>query len=161
LNNLGFEVQKKVENSNWTTIGFIDGQGTSNETNTYSFIDDLKEFNGGVISYRLKQMDFDGNFEYSDVVEVTNAVINYELAQNYPNPFNPTTSISYSILEEDFVTLTIYNSIGETITTLVNQKQESGKYTVQFDASNLSSGLYLYQINTNNFQATKKMMLIK
>ena len=86
---------------------------------------------------------------------------NYSLEQNYPNPFNPSTVIRYSLPNNEFVTLKVYNILGKEITTLVNQKQSSGTYEVNFDASNLTSGIYFYQISTNNFSQVRKMMLLK
>ena len=85
----------------------------------------------------------------------------YDLSQNYPNPFNPSTKISFSLPQADVVTLKIYDILGSEVATLVNGKMEAGKYEINFDASNLPSGAYIYRIQTNNFQATKKMMLLK
>lgn len=87
--------------------------------------------------------------------------LSYNLKQNYPNPFNPSTNISYQLKEDGFVNLKVYNSIGETVAELVNQRQEQGNYSIEFDASNLPSGIFLYKIQTNNFTDVKKMILLR
>jgi hypothetical protein len=85
----------------------------------------------------------------------------YELAQNYPNPFNPTTTIKYSITKQSHVSLKVYNILGHEVNTLVNNQQSAGSYTFKFDGSNLSSGVYFYQIHTQEFVETKRMLLVK
>src|SRR5690606_25465196 len=131
---------------------------------SYSFVD--KGVQVGKYSYRLKQADFDGTFEYSNVIEVdVSTPREYTLFQNYPNPFNPATTIEYSLPEKSNVTITIYTALGELVKTLVNQSVEAGYQKVTFDASSLTSGTYIYQIRAVNegrtFVDTKKMMLIK
>jgi len=158
-NNNGFEVQRKLEND-FVTIGFVKGYGTTTEVKNYSFTD--SKLSVGNYSYRLKQIDFDGSFEYSNVVNVDlTAPTVFALEQNYPNPFNPSTMISYSVPQNSFVTLKVYDIIGNEVATLVNQTQSAGKYDVRFDASSLSNGVYLYSIKTDNFTSTKKMILMK
>ena len=158
-NNNGFEVQRK-SGSEFVTIGFVRGKGTTTEIQNYSFTD--SKLSIGSYSYRLKQVDFDGSFEYSSVVNVDlTAPTVFALEQNYPNPFNPSTLISYSIPQNSFVTLKVYDIIGNEVATLVNQTQSAGKYDVRFDASNLSNGVYMYSIKTDNFSSTKKMILMK
>jgi len=158
-NNNGFEVQRKLEND-FVTIGFVKGYGTTTEVQNYSFTD--SKLSVGNYSYRLKQIDFDGSFEYSSVVNVDlTAPTVFALEQNFPNPFNPSTMISYSIPQNSFVTLKVYDIIGNEVATLVNQTQSAGKYDVRFDASSLSNGVYLYSIKTDNFTSTKKMILMK
>jgi len=158
-NNNGFEVQRKLEND-FVTIGFVKGYGTTTEVQNYSFTD--SKLSVGNYSYRLKQIDFDGSFEYSSVVNVDlTAPTVFALEQNYPNPFNPSTMISYSIPQNSFVTLKVYDIIGNEVATLVNQTQSAGKYDIRFDASSLSNGVYLYSIKTDNFTSTKKMILMK
>jgi hypothetical protein len=85
----------------------------------------------------------------------------YQLDQNYPNPFNPSTTIRYSIPEAGLVTVKVFNLLGQEVATLVNTQQATGAYEVSFDASQLSSGIYFYSIEVNNFTATKKMILMK
>ena len=169
-NNSGFEVQRKTQEENeFKTLIFIEGNGTTTEQNSYSFID--KNSPSGFITYRLKQIDLDGSFEYSNSIEVE--VISpkvFSLEQNYPNPFNPSTKIKYVIPNVETlqsasiqVTLKIYDVLGNEITTLVNEQQQPGIYEVEFNTKemNLTSGVYFYQLRANNFVETKKMILNK
>ena len=160
-NNLGFEIDRKQTNSEWEKIGFVEGHGTTTEPNKYSYTDDISTLQGTLLVYRLKQLDFDGSFEYSNVVEVEVVPFHFELSQNYPNPFNPTTAISYSIPIQGLVTFKIYNTLGEEVMTLANEVQQAGNYEVKFDASNLPSGIYFYKMKSSDFVQVKKMLLIK
>jgi subtilisin family serine protease len=164
-NNSGFQVERKLNGSNnWQSVSFISGKGTTTERNNYIYQD-----NGltvGKYSYRLKQVDFNGTFEYSKIVEADiSAPDEYTLYQNYPNPFNPSTSLEYSLPEKAEVTISIYSSIGELVATLVNGTVEAGYHKVVFNASNLTSGTYIYQIKAigsgRTFSDSKKMVLIK
>jgi hypothetical protein len=160
LNNSGFEIQRSVDGYNFSKIGFVTGYGTTTDPKTYSFMD--YSSTTGKQYYRLRQIDFNGSFNYSGTIEIdVSAPIEFELQQNYPNPFNPSTAISYSIPQNSFVTLKVYDVLGNEVATLVNQTQSAGKYDVRFDASNLSNGVYLYSIKTDNFTSTKKMILMK
>jgi len=85
----------------------------------------------------------------------------FALHQNFPNPYNPTTTITYSLPIKSQVDLVIYNTLGESVTQLVNEEQEAGKYSVEFDATTLPSGIYFYRIQTGSFIQTKKMILLK
>ncbi len=164
LNNLGFEIERKIvagENSQWNMVGFKEGKGNTTEITNYLFVDDVSELNAATLLYRLKQIDFNGAFEYSDEVEIDVTPSEFELYQNYPNPFNPATQIEFSIPEEGIVSLKIFNAIGEEVATLANQNMAAGNYTINFDASELTSGMYFYTIKTSGYTATKKMMLIK
>jgi hypothetical protein len=164
-NNHGFEIQRKVPNaasgnSNWEKIDFVEGYGNSNSTKQYSFTDNKLTL-AGTYSYRLKQMDNDGKFEYSKEVNVKFAGFSASLNQNYPNPFNPTTSISYTIPNSNFVILKVYNMIGQEVRTLVSSFQEAGEHSVEFSASDLNSGIYIYRLQAGNFTSVRKMQLIK
>lgn len=167
VNNSGFEVQKKVNslqssvsNSEFETIGFVEGNGTTTETNYYSFED--KNIAPGKYFYRLKQVDFDGTYEYSGIVEAEiNTPIEYSLSQNYPNPFNPSTTIEFQIPSDGFVSLKIYNTIGQEVSTLINENQPAGKYSVNFSAAELPSGLYFYSLRSGEYNVTRKMLLLK
>jgi hypothetical protein len=160
-NNAGFEIQRKAEGGSFEKIGFVEGRGTTTEMNIYTFNDQVDR--AGKYSYRLKQIDYDGTYEFSKIIEVEVIAIpgKYALAQNYPNPFNPATMISYFLPEAGKVTLTVFNMLGEKVADLVNELQESGSYKVNFDASNLSSGTYIYTLNVNGKVFSKKMQLIK
>jgi len=168
VNNYGFEIERAITDSElrigeFTKIGFVEGHGNSNSTKNYEFTDSELP-NSIAISYRLKQIDTDGKYDYSDIVEVNVAnqtPSKFELSQNYPNPFNPSTEISFSIPQDGNVKLTVFNSIGQEITTLMNQHKESGSYKVKFDASKLTSGIYFYKLESGSFVSVKKMMLIK
>jgi len=165
INNLGFEVERKNESTNsetWQLVGFVEGNGTTTELHSYSFIDDISSINASSLSYRLKQIDYNGVFEYSDEILVDNlAPSDYVLEQNYPNPFNPSTTIKFGIPEKNNVVLTVYNSLGAEVATLVNEVREAGSYEIDFNANNFSSGIYYYKIASGNFVETKKMILLK
>ncbi|GMU96790.1 T9SS type A sorting domain-containing protein [Ignavibacterium album] len=164
-NNQGFEIQRKVKGvESWTSAGYVSGKGTTTERQTYQYID--KQLRAGKYLYRLKQIDLDGTTEYSQEIEVEVAVPEeYVLYQNYPNPFNPSTTIEFSLPEKSEVVLSIYNSLGEKVRELVNGSMEAGYQRVVFDARELPSGTYVYQINakgsTKSFIQSKKMTLVK
>ena len=166
-NNSGFEILRSSQNdkNNWTKVGFIAGNGTKNTPTTYTFED--KKLETGKYNYRLKQIDYNGNYEYFNLTSdvVIGIPKKLELSQNYPNPFNPVTKIDYQVTDESKVTLKIYDITGKEVMTLVNTQQKSGYYTVQFNASNLSSGNYFYKLiassNGNESVITKKMTVIK
>jgi hypothetical protein len=142
-NNRGFEVQKNI-NGTWNAVGFVNGKGTTTQAQNYSFSINSE---AGVHSFRLKQVDFDGTFEYSQVVEVeVLAPAEFSLNQNYPNPFNPSTTISFSLAVDSKVTMTVYNLLGQKVASLLNNNFAAGSHNVNFNASNLNSGMYLYKI---------------
>jgi len=171
VNNYGFQVERKMEKSEseWEVVGFVEGHGNSNSPKDYTFTDDLLNLSLGLnLNYRLKQVDFDGNYKYSNVVEVKLAenVKAYKLEQNYPNPFNPSTVIKYSIPtdvrgEIQEVRVTVYDILGNEVATLVNENKSAGNYEVKFNASNLVSGIYLYKLQSGSFIQTRKLMLLK
>ncbi|MBK9097852.1 MAG: choice-of-anchor D domain-containing protein [bacterium] len=158
-NNSGFEVERKISDT-WEKIGFVAGSGTTTDFRTYSFVDENAQY--GIYSYRLKQIDFNGSFEYSETIEIeVNTPSQYSLEQNYPNPFNPTTTISYSLKETGVVSLKVFDILGNEVTTLINEEMSAGTYQYKFDASALSSGIYFYTLKAGNFLSTKKMILLK
>ena len=160
LNNYGFEIQRKVLGGGFATVAFVKGQGTTTQRNQYSFAD--KNLDEGKYLYRLKQMDYSGQFSYSQVVEVDVRMLNnYSLEQNYPNPFNPTTTIGYVLQEKSNAKLTLLNSLGEEIAVLVNGEQDKGYHKIEFDGTRLSSGVYFYQLKAGTFIDTKKMILLR
>lgn len=165
LNNQGFEVERSADENEWEKIGFVEGNGTSTQMNYYSYTD--KSVKTGVYFYRLKQVDFDGTSEYSSVVEVEVTIPReFALQQNYPNPFNPSTKIQFSLAADAKVMLKIFNILGQEVSTLFNGNLAAGEHEVDFNATGLNSGVYLYQLNaegTNgmNFSSVKKMILSK
>lgn len=169
-NNYGFEVERKsTANSEWKNIAFIRGNGTSQRRHDYTFIDEPAD--AGSYNYRLKQIDFDGSFSYSNETMVNLSVpVEFILAQNYPNPFNPITHIDYELPDIDGkeiqVELAIYNLLGEKIRTLVTEKQDAGYYSVKWDGSDdwgnsVTTGIYIYRLRANEFVSTKRMVYLK
>jgi hypothetical protein len=175
VNNYGFAVERKVMD-NWNKVGFVDGAGTTNAPKEYSFSDN--NLASGKYSYRLKQIDRDGKFEYSKSVEVAiggTAPAAFGLSQNYPNPFNPTTVISYQLPVNSQVTLKVYDVLGNEVATLVNGEMKAGSYSVPFNTTgthSLPSGVYFYRLEvtpmrdgasalTGSFVSTKRLILMK
>ncbi|MHC1738629.1 MAG: S8 family serine peptidase [Ignavibacteriaceae bacterium] len=164
-NNQGFRIERRRSGTeSWSDAGFVEGHGSTAQAQSYTFVD--KNSSVGKFEYRLKQVDFNGTFEYSKVVEVEVGLPTaYVLDQNYPNPFNPNTTINYSIPEKADINISIYSAIGEFITTLVGETKEAGYYTVEFDASKLASGTYIYQLTASGSNGktvqSKKMILMK
>jgi hypothetical protein len=161
LNNSGFNVERTTGEESWTELGFIEGHGTTTETQVYTFID--KGLAEGTYSYRIKQVDFDGSYKYYDLnqdVEIA-APISYALSQNYPNPFNPTTKIKYSVPFDGFVNIAVFNILGKKVANIVSSVQKAGNYELTFDATNLASGMYIYKMKAGDFVSIKKMMILK
>ncbi|HRI48005.1 MAG TPA: YCF48-related protein, partial [Ignavibacteriaceae bacterium] len=155
LNNKGFEIERKSSNSNWETLSFIQGKGTTASTSEYRYVDN--KLSDGKYTYRLKQIDYDGSFTYTSSIEVeVGTPVTFALSQNYPNPFNPSTTIKYSIAEASKVTLNVYNLIGEKVATLVNTQQDAGYHQLNFNAGTLSSGVYFFTINAESINSSKK-----
>ena len=159
LNNQGFEIQRRTVEGQYNAIGFVAGNGTTSETKQYSYSDAPEV---GEYYYRLKQIDFDGTFEYSnEVFGSITTPLEFALNQNYPNPFNPTTNITFTLAEPSFVKLAIYNTLGEEVKVLKNESMNAGSYNISFDAVSFPSGMYLYKIETAQFTSVRKMMLLK
>ncbi len=161
LNNHGFEIERSLDKTNWRTIGFREGQGTTSEPQNYSYSDILSDITSSKLYYRLKQVDFIGSFEYSNIVEVEIAPSVFSLSQNYPNPFNPSTAISYQLPVNSFVTLKVYDVLGNEVATLVNEEKLAGEYEIEFNASEIGSGVYFYTLRAGEFIQSKKMLLLK
>ncbi len=161
VNNYGFEVQRSVNADNWEVLDFVEGHGNSNSPKEYNFID--SEINSaGIYSYRLKQIDNDGSYEFSKTIEVNfGSPISFELSQNYPNPFNPSTTISFTLPQSGNVALKVFNLIGEEVVTLTDGFIEAGIYAFDFNAEGLPSGMYIYQLNTPGKTQVRKMILMK
>ena len=158
--NYGFDVERSSDKVKWSKVAFINGNGNSNSEKHYSYVD--KSSMAGKQYYRLKQIDTDGKYEYSKIVEVNLGLPKtYELSQNYPNPFNPVTTIRYAIPESQIAKVTIFNALGEVVAKIVDGYVEAGVHEVQFNAGNLASGIYFYRLEAGKYNQTKKMMLIK
>jgi hypothetical protein len=160
INNFGFEIERKTDNTIWENIGFAPGHCNSTSLNSYLFTDNTPK-SGTKFKYRLKQIDLNGKYEFTNEIEIEIVPSEFTLFQNYPNPFNPTTKIRYQLPNESKVVIKIYNILGSEVMELVNDKKEAGVYEVEFNADNLSSGTYIYKINADNFVQTKKMILLK
>ena len=160
LNNSGFEIERKSTSGEWVGLSFIRGKGTTTGLSEYVYTD--KNLSEGDYSYRLKQIDHDGTSTCSYEVEVEiGAPETYTLSQNFPNPFNPSTVIRYALPVAGNVELKVYNSLGEVVKTLVNSPKEAGYHEISFIASDLPSGLYLYELKAGSFSSVKKMLLVK
>lgn len=165
INNKGFEVQRTNDNTLWSALSFITGNGTSNQVNVYSYED--RNLNTGKYKFRLKQIDFNGNYKYYYLSNEVNVGIPAEFAliQNYPNPFNPATTINFDLPFDSKVNLLIYDITGRLVSELLNSEFKAGYNSVKFNASNFASGVYFYSINatsaSNSFIATKRMVLVK
>ncbi len=165
VDNYGFEVQRSefnIQSSDWKKITFVEGHGNSNSPKEYSYTDNNVQYGNYV--YRLKQIDTDGQFEYSEIVEVDAGAIpnGFVLEQNYPNPFNPSTTIKFALAETQQAELKVFDVLGNEVATLFNGLADGGKvYESEFDASNLSSGIYFYRLETSRKVQSKKMLLIK
>ena len=159
--NHGFDVERSVDKSSWAKLSFIQGQGNSNTSRNYSYTDNSVT-KAGKYFYRLKQIDNNGGYKYSCVVEADYILPTvYSLNQNYPNPFNPNTMISYALPMASNVKISVYNAIGETVQILENGYKNAGNYSVSFNAANIPSGIYFYRIDAGKFSQVRKMMLIK
>ena len=173
-NNSGFDIElsnakghtaaSQGVSTEWIKIGYVPGSGTTTTPNNYSFIN--RGLNSGKYNYRLKQIDFNGNFQYyelSNEVEI-GLPSDFLLLQNYPNPFNPVTKIDYTLPADGNVSLSIYDAVGREVAKLVNDNHKAGYYTISFDASQFASGVYYYRLSLNGekkFNDTKKMLLVK
>ncbi len=162
INNLGFEVQRanKSDMLNWEILGFVKGSGNSNSTKEYSFEDN--NVKAGTYYYRLKQIDNDGSFNYSNIIEVNvNLVPNEYSLSNYPNPFNPSTNIEFTIAKAGNYKIKVYNLNGEIVSELVNGYYEAGVHKVNFNAGGLSSGMYIYTLQGEGVTIQNKLIILR
>lgn len=162
INNAGFDVERSVSGSqDWNKVGFLQGHGTTNNSYIYSFAD--RNLASGTYSYRLKQIDYNGEFEYHNLTSevVIGVPDKFALSQNFPNPFNPETKINFQIPTDGFVSLKVFDNSGKEVATLVNQSMTAGFHTTNFNASTLSSGVYFYRLETQGFVKVMKMALVK
>ncbi len=159
-NNRGFEIERKPDNGEYIKAGYVPGFGTTTDSKRYSYNDE--NLAAGNYTYRLKQIDFDGSSKYSNEIEAEVAApAEFSLEQNYPNPFNPSTMIKYSVPAEGIVTLKVYDLLGQEAAVIVNEVKQAGRYSVEFNASALSSGIYMYKLTSGTLVETKKLMLLK
>lgn len=161
-NNKGFNIERlSEETSEWNNIGFVKGSGSSSEINSYSFTDE--NLLPGKYQYRLNQINFDGSSKFYDLGEIVEIGIpaEFSLSQNYPNPFNPKTTISFSLAAKEFISLKVFDILGKEVAELISEVKEAGNYKIEFDASELTSGIYFYSLNAGNFSSTKKLILMK
>ncbi len=155
-----FEIERKGIQTNWESIGFVNGHGTTTEPIAYSFTDNNIE--SGTYSYRLNQIDINGTFYQSEVVEINVIIpLKFTLHQNYPNPFNPTTKISFTIPEAGIVYLKVYDVLGRLVKTLLSKRMQKGNQEINFDGETFANGVYVYTLKINNFFDSKKMILLK
>ncbi|QQS37678.1 MAG: T9SS type A sorting domain-containing protein [Ignavibacteriales bacterium] len=165
INNRGFEIERSTDNITFSNVGFVPGFGTSSEVHIYEFRNE--ETTTGKYYYRLKQIDYDGSYEYSQTAEVEILLPTlFELAQNHPNPFNPSTTIEFSLPVEAQVQLKIFNLLGEKLNVLAQGNYSAGKHNLTFNADGLASGNYLYSIEAVDasgkfYTQTKKMTILK
>jgi Secretion system C-terminal sorting domain len=161
VNNYGFNIERKLNSGVWDSVAFVAGQGISNSPKQYSYNDANLPSGESKFQYRLKQIDYSGGIEYSDIINVEVVPKQYELLQNYPNPFNPSTTIKFALPKQTQVTINLYNILGQNVRTIANGIFQAGYYEVNLNASNLPSGMYIYRIESNDFVKAMKMMLVK
>ncbi|MCI0449264.1 MAG: T9SS type A sorting domain-containing protein [Chlorobi bacterium] len=161
INNRGFDIERKSLYINWIKTGFVQGNGTTNEPRIYGFTDNYLQ--RGTYRYRLKQIDYNGNFEYHELENDVNiaAPADFYVSQNYPNPSNPGSKIDYQLPENGRVAIKLYDVTGRELKILVDEIKEAGFYSFEFDGSAFASGVYYYRIISGSYSATKKMVLIK
>lgn len=162
VNNFGFAVERKSASADWNQITFVEGNGNSNAPKVYSYIDNTVDRTQNY-QYRLKQIDNDGTFEYSSVVEANFAApVNFNLSQNYPNPFNPSTKIQFTVQKNENVQLNVYSIDGEKVAALFDGAASAGvNYELNFEAGDLASGVYYYKLVSESGTQVRKMLLMK
>lgn len=160
-NNFGFEVQRKrKDDENWNAIGFVKGSGTSTQRRDYSFADDAN----GLIQYRLKQVDLNGEFSFSKIIEVENIFVkDFSLEQNFPNPFNPSTKIRFINPMSGRINFSVFDLKGELVGVIAEKLFNPGNHEVEWNAGNFASGVYLIQATHSelNLKQTIKVILSK
>lgn len=165
IDNEGFEIQRSLGDDQWSAAGYVEGSGNSSIRNNYSFTD--KNLASGNYKYRLKQVDFNGNFEYFNL---SNDVVvgipgSYNLSQNYPNPFNPSTKIDFELPVDGEVSILLYDVSGREVRSIIKETKQAGYYSINFNASDLASGMYFYRMisraNGKDFVAVRKMIVIR
>lgn len=163
LNNSHFEIERRARAGEWTTAGRVSGNGTIGVPVNYTFTD--RGLASGRYEYRLKQVDYNGNFEYFNLANEVELGVpaQFSLSQNYPNPFNPETKIRFDMKNDGFVSIKVFDFTGKEVADLVNGYMQAGYHTVSFNAGNsgLSSGIYFYRMETGDYVKVLKMTLVK
>lgn len=160
INNLGFDIERSADAVHYSKIGFVSGNGSTTMKNYYTFCDNSPLY--GTFYYRLRQVDFKGVYTYYEPVKINiDPSYSFTLYDNFPNPFNPSTTIKYQVAERRHIMLKVFDLLGNEVAELTNGIRDAGTYEVIFDASKLSSGLYIYTITAGNFTQTKKLILMK
>jgi len=168
LNNSGFDIERKMDKdgASWEKAAFIQGSGTTSEPKTYNYED--KKLKTGSYNYRLKQIDFNGGYEYFELEGIVTIKPpgSFSVSQNYPNPSNPRSKIDYELPENGRVTIRVYDLLGKEVLTILNHDKEAGYYSAEFDGSNLASGVYFYSLMLkgkagNILTKTLRMILVK
>lgn len=161
MNNSGFEIQRSYDKNVWNNVGFVKGMGTTSNPAEYMFVDNIPG-QTGTVYYRLRQVDFNGASSISKEVDINlNKEMSYCLGQNYPNPFNPSTNISYSLPNDSYVSIKVYDVLGKEVLTLVNENKKAGSYQINLNCSNLNSGVYFYTMKAGSTSQTRKFVLMK
>lgn len=164
INDRGFSIERNnttTNDTNWKSIGFIKGNGTTNHPSKYIFNDN--KLNAGTYKYRLKQTDYNNNITIYNLPGnvIIKVPAEFILSQSYPNPSNPKSKIDYQVPSNGLVTIKVYDLIGREVVTLVNEYKQAGYYSTEFDGSNLASGVYIYRLKTSSFSDSKKIVLLK
>jgi hypothetical protein len=160
-NNKGFEVQRKSASDEYLILGYLKGYGTTTISHNYNYSD--KDVPSGNYTYRLRQIDYNGSFEYSKEidVQVTEIPKEFSLEQNFPNPFNPATTIKFSVPEEQIVEIKIFDVLGNEVAGIIKELFTPGSYEREWNAGKISSGVYYLRMTAGEFNKTRKMILIK
>ncbi|MCC6548506.1 MAG: T9SS type A sorting domain-containing protein, partial [Ignavibacteriaceae bacterium] len=159
-NNRGFEIQRSLNGAEWLTAGYISGAGTTTELTEYRWADNTAP--EGTVYYRLLQYDYDGSMRiYGPVTAEIGTITEFSLGQNFPNPFNPVTTIRFALPERTDVSLKVFDAQGSEVAVLARGTREAGRHEVQFDASELPSGVYIYRLEAGTYRETRKLVLIK
>lgn len=162
VDNYGFEIERSYNQKEWSKIDFVAGQGTVNTPTDYTYTDKSFDLSAPVVSYRLRQLDRDGSYDYSEVVTVAIESSPTISLRNFPNPFNPSTTISFNLKTNDVVTLTVYNELGQAMERVLNNEAlNAGSHAISFNGDNLPSGTYMYELRTSAGTTINKMILSK
>ncbi len=161
-NNAGFEVERSTTGDRFERLAFVEGAGTSLQRREYSYRDEVRMPNVEKLYYRLKQVDFDGAFQYSPVVEVASPQpTEFKLLGAYPNPFNGRTVVSYELPDQQYVSLRVFDALGRQVKSLVDMTQSAGRYAVPFEATGLPSGMYIFRIEAGQYVDAGRILYVK